>query len=250
MSEGIDFYDDQARAVIAFGIPYPPVNEPEIRLKREFNDEHQSEKVMSGREWYDAQALRSLFQATGRCIRHARDYGAVILIDQRFTEHLLKFPRWMKGRVQSDVPAGQIVEQLAQFYVEMKQRFPALEEQMEQQGHEIAFSQDELRQLATDFGRLAGEVSTLRSEVDDLKTQIAMGLRDPVTQLSTDFAELRTQLSNLKAQIASKGGLQSEEFSFHTEESAQHPGEAICVEGRKAGLGNPLSFRIRSTLCE
>jgi hypothetical protein len=127
MSEGIDFDDNQARAVIAFGIPYPPVNELEIRLKREFNDEHQSENVMSGREWYDAQAFRSLFQATGRCIRHARDYGAVILIDQRFTEHLQKFPRWMKGSIQSDVPVGQIAERLSQFYVEMKQQFPPRE---------------------------------------------------------------------------------------------------------------------------
>jgi Fanconi anemia group J protein len=100
------------------------VNELEIRLKREYNDEHQSEKMMSGREWYDAQAFRSLFQATGRCIRHARDYGALILIDQRFTDHIQKFPRWMKGSIQSDIPVVQIVERLSQFYVEMKQRFP------------------------------------------------------------------------------------------------------------------------------
>jgi hypothetical protein len=72
-----------------------------------------------------------------------------------------------------------------------KQQFPALEEQMEQHGHEIAFSQDELRQFATDFGRLPGEVSRLRSEVSDLKTQIAAGFRDPVTrQLSPELAEM------------------------------------------------------------
>jgi hypothetical protein len=88
MSEGIDFYDDQSRAVIAFGIPYPPVNDLEIRLKRQYNDEHQGQHMMSGREWYDAQAFRSLFQATGRCIRHVGDYGAVILIDQRFPDHI------------------------------------------------------------------------------------------------------------------------------------------------------------------
>jgi len=37
MSEGIDFYDDQARAVFAFGIPYPPPNELYNRLKRKYN---------------------------------------------------------------------------------------------------------------------------------------------------------------------------------------------------------------------
>jgi ribosomal protein L29 len=45
--------------------------------------------------------------------------------------------------------------------------------------------------------------SRLRSEISDLKTQIATGSRDPVTQqLATEFAELQTQLSNLKTEIA------------------------------------------------
>jgi hypothetical protein len=65
---------------------------------------------------------------------------------------------------------------------EARGRIAALEEQMEQHGREIALSRDKLSQLATDFRRLAGEVPRLRSEVSDLKTQIATGLRDPVTQ--------------------------------------------------------------------
>jgi hypothetical protein len=32
-------------------------------------------------------------------------------------------------------------------------------------------------------------------------------------------------------------GLQSEEFCFHAEESAQHLGEEICVENRKKTHG-------------
>ena len=88
MSEGIDFYDDQSRAVFAFGIPYAPPNEMENRLKREYNDFKcaglsDDERGMNGNEWYNAQAFRALFQATGRCIRHSKDYGAVILIDSR-----------------------------------------------------------------------------------------------------------------------------------------------------------------------
>jgi hypothetical protein len=74
---------------------------------------------------------------------------------------------------------------------EARGRIAALEVEMEQHGREIALSQSELRQLAMDFGRLPGEFSMLRSEVSDLKTQIATGLRDPVTQqLSTEFAEM------------------------------------------------------------
>jgi hypothetical protein len=37
-----------------------------------------------------------------------------------------------------------------------------------------------------------------------------------------------------------EGEWQSEEFPFHAEESAQHPGEAICVEGRKESTSDRL----------
>jgi hypothetical protein len=37
-----------------------------------------------------------------------------------------------------------------------------------------------------------------------------------------------------------QGGSQSEEFCFHAEESAQHPDEEICVEGRNEARGNRL----------
>ena len=31
-----------------------------------------------------SQAFRALNQALGRCIRHKRDYGAIVLLDERF----------------------------------------------------------------------------------------------------------------------------------------------------------------------
>jgi hypothetical protein len=42
-------------------------------------------------------------------------------------------------------------------------RIPALEEKADQHDSAIAVLQSELKQLSTDFGRLTGEVSTLRS---------------------------------------------------------------------------------------
>jgi FtsZ-binding cell division protein ZapB len=90
-------------------------------------------------------------------------------------------------------------------------RIAALEEKVNQHSHIITMLQDEVTQLSTDYGRLAGEVSPLRSaaagiqtlskEVSALKTQIAEKLSDPVVeQRSTDFSELR-QVSTRKAQM-------------------------------------------------
>ena len=134
MSEGIDFYDDQARCVIVFGIPYPPKNDRDIRLKMQFNDERcedlkifSENSGMSGSEWYDAQAYRALFQATGRCIRHARDYGTVILIDSRFSKQIGRFPHWMQQSFVNknvDTDVNVLPELLSNFYKEMQIEFP------------------------------------------------------------------------------------------------------------------------------
>ncbi|KAG0721054.1 Fanconi anemia group J [Chionoecetes opilio] len=85
VSEGLDFTDDNARAVISVGIPYPNVKNIQVDLKKKYNDSFQrSRKLLSGKEWYDIQAYRALNQALGRCIRHRYDWGALILVDMRF----------------------------------------------------------------------------------------------------------------------------------------------------------------------
>lgn len=35
---------------------------------------------------YTLQAFRALNQALGRCVRHIRDWGAILLVDERFAE--------------------------------------------------------------------------------------------------------------------------------------------------------------------
>lgn len=39
---------------------------------------------LSGQEWYRQQASRAVNQAVGRVIRHRKDYGAILLCDERY----------------------------------------------------------------------------------------------------------------------------------------------------------------------
>lgn len=110
VSEGLDFTDNQARAVITIGIPYPNFGTPEVKLKMEYNDSRRrtqpatlsnatcttskpgvangnngnANAFLTGNEWYTIEAFRALNQALGRCIRHRNDWGIILLIDERF----------------------------------------------------------------------------------------------------------------------------------------------------------------------
>ena len=64
-SEGVDFLDECARAVVVVGIPYPPLYETSVRLKRAFNRDHEA-LLGSGDDWYAAEAFRAVNQAIGR----------------------------------------------------------------------------------------------------------------------------------------------------------------------------------------
>lgn len=66
----------------------------QVELKREYNDQRAStSKVLNGAQWYEIQAFRALNQALGRCIRHRHDWGAILLVDDRFA----KIQRYVDG---------------------------------------------------------------------------------------------------------------------------------------------------------
>ena len=61
MSEGLDFTDANARAVIVVGIPFPNTKDTKVDLKKRYNDEQRrrgSPQLLSGAEWYSQQAFR------------------------------------------------------------------------------------------------------------------------------------------------------------------------------------------------
>lgn len=61
VSEGLDFTDKNARAVIVIGIPFPNVKDTKVNLKKKYNDagqRDQSRSLLTGDQWYSQQAFR------------------------------------------------------------------------------------------------------------------------------------------------------------------------------------------------
>ncbi len=103
-SEGIDLRDDDARTVLVVGVPLMGWKDRAVRVKWAYNDERRSLRlrsstiesvdeeaeapstdsvVVGGEDWYLSNAMRSINQAAGRAVRHAKDHGALVLVDNR-----------------------------------------------------------------------------------------------------------------------------------------------------------------------
>ena len=94
VSEGLDFADNNARAVICVGIPFPNWKDPKVELKMKYNDKKRSkdENILQGRQWYEIQAFRALNQALGRCIRHRKgkeNVGSVLEMNYPFAKYII-----------------------------------------------------------------------------------------------------------------------------------------------------------------
>uniref|UniRef100_A0A674KC95 DNA 5'-3' helicase n=1 Tax=Terrapene triunguis TaxID=2587831 RepID=A0A674KC95_9SAUR len=120
VSEGLDFSDDNARAVITIGIPFPNVKDLQVELKRKYNDQHSKTRgLLPGSQWYEIQAYRALNQALGRCIRHKKDWGALVLVDDRFRSNPNKYitglSKWVRQQIQHHENFSTALESLDAF---------------------------------------------------------------------------------------------------------------------------------------
>ena len=125
VSEGLDFADEYARAVINIGIPYPAFKDPKVTLKKEYNDRNR-DSLLPGNQWYETQAFRALNQALGRCIRHRNDWGAVIFLEQRFTfpRNVQKLSKWVRPAVRQFQSYADGLQSLRQFMLEKGCKLP------------------------------------------------------------------------------------------------------------------------------
>jgi Rad3-related DNA helicase len=58
---------------------------------------------------------RKVNQTIGRVVRHAHDYGIVVLLDKRFEGGGGMLARWVRGRVRVVGELGRVVEGVGEF---------------------------------------------------------------------------------------------------------------------------------------
>ncbi|VDP84313.1 unnamed protein product [Echinostoma caproni] len=116
LSEGINFNDELARAVIVIGMPYPNPNSPLLREKMAYLD-----RQFGSRPHYEALCMRAINQAIGRAVRHSKDYAAIFLVDRRFTRANIqqKLPDWV---LRGLISATQAMQRLDAFFVATARR--------------------------------------------------------------------------------------------------------------------------------
>ncbi|XP_064395441.1 regulator of telomere elongation helicase 1-like isoform X2 [Halichondria panicea] len=131
VSEGLDFANENGRAVIITGLPYPPRMDPKVTLKMQYLQESLKRPAavgISGEAWYKQQASRAVNQAVGRVIRHRHDYGAIILCDERFAYNssINQLPQWIRPYVQTYDKFGLVQRDIRAFFKEAEKDFGGL----------------------------------------------------------------------------------------------------------------------------
>ena len=124
MSEGINFANDMARCVLVVGLPYPDITDPEMQEKMKSLDKEFKENGgngINGQSYYHNLCMRAVNQSIGRAIRHAQDYAAVVLCDQRYSTDARiwrALPKWLRGddAFEQKQPFGQGMADLRRFF--------------------------------------------------------------------------------------------------------------------------------------
>ncbi|KAF9778687.1 helicase C-terminal domain-containing protein [Thelephora terrestris] len=121
LSEGLNFADDLARAVVMVGLPYPNASSPELkeRLKYVSNlSKQKGEKEDAGKELYENLCMNAVNQSIGRAIRHQKDWSSLVLVDTRYSSPRIqrKLPNWILPGVKITSTFGATMKALGEFY--------------------------------------------------------------------------------------------------------------------------------------
>ncbi|XP_060663429.1 LOW QUALITY PROTEIN: regulator of telomere elongation helicase 1 homolog [Drosophila nasuta] len=182
VSEGLDFADRNGRAVIITGLPFPPLKDPKVILKRRYLESNRTREnqLLSGQEWYSLEATRAVNQAIGRVIRHRNDYGAILLCDSRFQDasQVQQLSKWVRGHLGArpqSTPFGPIVRELRQFFKHAEATMVKPDERAEEPLLQSVFKQETSPDSKPHF--------ETASKIINNKSRIALNMATKVEQV-------------------------------------------------------------------
>lgn len=111
LSEGINFSDDLARAVMMIGLPFPNIFSGELISRRKYIEEQVMERTGDRKQasdatksFYENICMRAVNQSVGRSIRHKGDYSTIYFFDKRYQTPRInsKLSGWIKQRLSQE----------------------------------------------------------------------------------------------------------------------------------------------------
>ncbi|WUR03369.1 general transcription and DNA repair factor IIH helicase subunit XPD (RAD3) [Vairimorpha necatrix] len=126
VSEGVDFEDGYGRCVVMLGIPFQYTESVRLKKRLEFL---RNEYNIKEYEFLTFDAMRHTAQCLGRVLRNKKDYGLMILADQRFDtkDKKTKLPKWIQGFMEEgnyNLSIDMVLSIAKRFYKEMAQELP------------------------------------------------------------------------------------------------------------------------------
>jgi chromosome transmission fidelity protein 1 len=123
LSEGINFSDRLARAVIMVGMPFANINSPELKERMNYVRTLQKQQKYkpnfdAGQELYINLCMKAVNQSIGRAIRHENDYAALIFLDNRYSrsDTIARLPSWIQQSTKTYDTFGPSVGALGAFF--------------------------------------------------------------------------------------------------------------------------------------
>ncbi|BFU25795.1 DNA repair helicase putative [Entamoeba histolytica] len=127
LSEGINFTNHLARAVLIIGAPYLQSEILTIKERIEYLD---NKKIISKDEYLIFDAMRTCNQCVGRCIRGKNDYAVAIYADKRYkfndNKIISSMPQWIVDALEkrfTDISADQSITLAKEFLMKMSYLF-------------------------------------------------------------------------------------------------------------------------------
>ncbi|KAG9003121.1 ATP-dependent DNA helicase chl1 [Tulasnella sp. 427] len=130
LSEGLNFTDELARAVVLVGLPFANLGSVELKERMKYVTELEKQQESkskpglrdAGQELYENLCMKAVNQSIGRAIRHRADWAGLILVDSRYSTPRIKakLPKWIGEEIVAAKTFGQAVKELGSFYRERK----------------------------------------------------------------------------------------------------------------------------------